>query len=417
MLHLDLRIMNLVALRSPDFRLYYTGAVAVVNGMWIIRIVIAWMAWEISGSATYVGIIAATSLLPTIVSGPFFGVYVDRANIKKAAYSTNLSMSACLILLLVLHSTGKINQATLIGITLVMGLITSAHHPVRLSLGPRLVQARHVGSVVALAALNFNLARLLSPAIGGLLIDRLGISTAIMITLVLFLPNLLILYRLKPREMDNGTAREGFAQAFISGLRYMWHRPAVRLALLATAVFSITIRGVLEVLPIVADGVFEKGAVGLGQLGSAVGAGALCAALLKALGKVDTRSGRSILSARNVTAGTIGIFALALLGSTGRWDLALLSSALLGFCGTFLGVGMQSLIQADLPDELRGRVMSIWIVVGLGGTALGAFAIGAMAEISGLSAASLATSTLGLIAISLIAVRNRVKSVSKSAGP
>ncbi|MCP5071874.1 MAG: MFS transporter [Rhodobacteraceae bacterium] len=399
--------MNFIALRSVDFRLYFLGGVAAVNAMWILRILISWLAWDMSGSATYVGVIAAASLLPTVFFSPIAGVFVDRTDIRKAAYGTNISMVVCLCVLYALHANGALGPVTLVGIAAAVGLVTAVHHPIRLSFGPRLVPAQYVSSVVALGALNFNLARLLSPAIGGLLIDWVGISAALLLILTLFLPNLAILYRLRPRSIERLHSRESFFGAFLTGVSYMWQRPAVRLVLLASLLFAISIRGVLEILPIVADGVFTRGPVGLGQLGSAVGGGALIAALVKTMARIDARPGRSILSARNISASIIGMIAVAVLGTATAWPVALAAGAVLGFCGTFLGVGMQSLIQRELPDDMRGRVMSIWIVVGLGGTAFGAFAIGAVSEFVGLPVTSLTTCGLGLVATILLVQHSR----------
>jgi MFS family permease len=181
------------------------------------------------------------------------------------------------------------------------------------------------------------------------------------------------------------------------GLRYIRQRSVILIVLVTTTVFSITIRGVLEVLPIIADGSFKLGAVGLGQLGSAVGGGALCSALYKALGWQQIS--RNALSLGNMSIAIIGLMAVAVLGTTQIWYMALLCAALLGATGTYFGVTMQSMIQWDLPDNMRGRVMSIWVVVGLGSTALGAFLIGTLANLIGIGAASLWISGLGLFAL------------------
>ena len=395
--------MNLVALRSPEFRLYFLGAVANVNALWISRIVIGWLAWDMTGSPQFVGIVAACSLLPTLLGGPFFGVIVDRSDIKKAAYATNIAMIFCIAVLLALQASNNIAQTSLILISLAIGTVTAAHHPVRLSFAPRLVEPNHVSSVVALAALNFNLARLISPAIGGLLIDLTSTTTALFVTLILFLPNLTILFRLQPRELTKHSG-EAFTTAMAEGLRYIRQRNLILIVLATTAVFSIAMRGVLEVLPIVADGSFKLGAVGLGQLGSAVGGGALCAAMYKALGA--QQRGRDALSVNNMSIAIIGLVTAAVLGNTQTWTIALLCAAVLGATGTYFGVTMQSMIQGDLPDDMRGRVMSIWVVVGLGATALGAFIIGALTNLIGIGAASLWISGIGVVALLMLTWRS-----------
>ena len=223
----------------------------------------------------------------------------------------------------------------------------------------------------------------------------------LIVTLILFVPNLTILFRLHPRELTKHGA-EPFTTAMAEGLRYIRQRNVILTVLAITTVFSIALRGVLEVLPIIADGSFRLGAVGLGQLGSAVGGGALCSALHKALGGKQT--GRNALSFGNICVAIVGLIAMAVLGITQTWTIALICAALLGATGTYFGITMQSMIQGDLPDDMRGRVMSIWVVVGLGSTALGAFLIGAMANLIGIGAASLWISGLGLMTL-LILVR------------
>lgn len=388
--------MNLSALREPEFRLYFSGAVANVNAMWIVRILIGWLAWEATGSASFTGLVAAASLLPTLFGGPVFGVMVDRSDIRKAAYATNISMILCILVMLSLHLSGALGPTMLVAISLAIGTVTAAHHPVRLSLGPRLVPTSEVSSVVALSALNFNVARLISPAIGGLMIDRFGITISIAVTVALFLPNLLIIARLHPRSLAQHS-EQAFATAMREGLRYIATRRAIVIILSATCVFSISLRGVLEVLPIIADGAFNRGAVGFGQLGSAVGGGALCSALAKTLGGGGQGQSKDALSPDKLAIAAIGLAAVATLGTTANWPTALACAAVLGATGTWFGVTMQQIIQADLPDDMRGRVMSIWVVVGLGSTAIGAWIIGALTDLVGLSPAFIAMAACGAL--------------------
>ena len=374
--------MNIVALKSPSFRLYFIGGLFAVNGLWIMRILIGWMASEMTGSASFVGLVAALSLVPTFLTGPFFGVLIDRTNIKLAAIGTNSSMIVCIAALLAIHLSGQLSPSLLSTIAVAIGVVSSAHHPVRMSMAPRLVKKEHVGSVVALAALNFNTARMISPALGGIIIDQFGITSALIISTLLYLPSLMIVPFLNPRTPQTLKNKEPFLTALKNGINYLWHRPELRLVLLMTALMALSVRGTTEILPVVADGVFNKGAVGLGQLGSAVGAGAVMSAILKAFGPVQTSR---TLALPTLVITTMGILSVAVFGNSTVWNITLIAAAILGFTSTHLGVSLQSSIQANLPDDMRGRVMSIWIVVATGASALGAFSIGVATEILGLS--------------------------------
>ncbi len=385
--------MNLVALKSPSFRLYFLGGLFAVNGLWVMRILIGWLAWNLTQSASFVGLVAALSLVPTFLTGPFFGVLVDRANIKLAVFMTNTSMIICIAALLAIHLSGQLNPNYLSLIAIAIGVASSAHHPVRMSLAPRLVEPQHVGSVVALAALNFNTARMISPAIGGIIIEQFGITTAMVISLLFYLPSLMVIPFLRPRTPLRAKIKEPFLTALKNGIQYLWHRPELRLVLLMTALMALSVRGTTEILPVVADGLYNKGAIGLGQLGSAVGAGAVFSALLKAFGTAHPAKTLSIPASIIMV---LGILCVALFGNSDVWNITLGAAAILGFASTYLGVSLQSAIQADLPDDMRGRVMSIWIVIATGASAVGAFTIGLATETLGLS-----ISTYGLAGICL----------------
>jgi hypothetical protein len=153
------------------------------------------------------------------------------------------------------------------------------------------------------------------------------------------------------------------------------------------------VRGALEVLPVLADGAFERGATGLGVLTAAAGAGAISSAVLKASGV--GASGASIPPIV-LWAATLGQGAVIAMGLAPLWPMAILATAVAGFCSTWVGVSLQAAIQTDLPDGYRGRVMSLWVVVGFGAVALGAFAIGGLGERLGISAALVVAGLVGI---------------------
>ena len=155
------------AFSNAGFRRYFVGAVLGVNGNWIFRVLLSWLAWDLTQSASFVGLVAALSLAPVAFTAPFFGVLTDRTPILTAYRWVSLGLLICPGALFLLMLSGWLAPAPLVGIALLFGIVISAYHPVRQSLGPRLVQSEQISSVVSLAALNFNLGRVISPAIGG----------------------------------------------------------------------------------------------------------------------------------------------------------------------------------------------------------------------------------------------------------
>ena len=252
-----------------------------------------------------------------------------------------------------------------------------------MSLGPRLVPTELVQHVVSATALNFNMARLVAPAGAGLIIAQFGAPVALWVAVAFYLPMLAVLSQLRPRDLPPRQARPFFGE-LADGFRYARDTPLIRLAFLLTMIFATSARGALEVLPVLADGAFERGAEGLGLLTAAAGAGAVVAALVKAVG-VGAVGARIPLAVYAAVMG--GQLAVVGMGVAPVWSVALLAVGLAGFCSTWCGVSLQAAIQTDLPDALRGRVMSLWTVAGFGTVALGAFAIGALADWVGIGAA------------------------------
>ena len=384
--------MALLAFSDRQFRLFFIGIFFAVQGIWMQRVTLAWIAWELTGSAGFVGIVAGLSMAPTLVAGPFFGVLADRMDIRTAAFFTNGAMILTLTLLALFLPF--IAPAGVMLAALMIGVISSAHHPVRMSLGPRLVAVDMVQHVVSVTALNFNLARLVAPAVTGLIIAQFGAAISLWVAVAFYVPMIVVLMRLRPRALPS-RAVAPFLSELREGVQYSMASPLVRQALLITVVFATILRGALEVLPVLADGAFERGAAGLGLLTGAAGAGALVAAMLKSVGvgAVGARIPWQVL-----LAAMVGQVAVVLMGLAPIWPLALAATAISGFCATWCGVSLQAATQTDLPDAFRGRVMSLWTVVGFGTVALGALAIGGLAEWIEIGPALVMAGVLGILA-------------------
>ena len=289
------------------------------------------------------------------------------------------------------------------GLAGLSGIVASAHNPVRMSLAPRLVDREAVGSVINIAAINFNLARLTGPALGGWIIAVWGVSAALLVQALCYLPFILAIGFLRPRQRPTSQIKqESFLGALADGFRHVLSNPLIRHAIMITALFSIVVRGTLEILPVLADGVFDRGAAGLGLLTSSAGLGALAAGIAKIVMPVQI-AGR--LSSTALASALVGIALVPAVGLSTSWELTLLLIAGLGFAGTLSAVSLQTTIQADLDDDLRGRVMSLWVVVGIGGAALGAIILGNLVDLIGFPQALLSAGGLSGVILMLFLIR------------
>ena len=370
--------MNLAALNSPSFRLYLFGSFIALNGLWIQRIIIGWLAWEISNSPFYVGIAAFLSLAPTIFSGPIFGVLIDRANIKVAFFLSYSAMILCSSILFFLILTDLLTIKSLLLICLFIGIIASAAHPIRMSLAPRLIDGSQVPSLVALTAVNFNTSRLIGPAIGGFLIQYLGASGTILISIFTYLPVMVFIMLVKPRDLISDDKNRSLIFDFFEGIKLIFSNSVIKFSIVLSGLTAFVGRGVLETLPLISEGVFSQGPTGLGLITASAGAGALFSSIAKALGKAEI-SGTNISNSTLFAALTIPIVVL-LIGYANSFLISLFLIFILGFLATTIGISIQSKIQLELKDVFRGRVMSIWIMINMGSAAFGSIIFGLVSD-------------------------------------
>ncbi|MDG4647703.1 MFS transporter [Roseibacterium sp. SDUM158017] len=379
------------AFRDAQFLRFFVGIFFAVQAIWVQRVTLSWLAWERTNSAGFVGLVAALSLSPTLVAGPLFGVIADRVNIRNAAFVTNGAMAAILSVLAL--SLPYVEAWGIAAAAFAIGVVSSAHHPVRMSLGPRLVPREVVQHVVSVTALNFNLARLVAPVVAGWIIAGAGAGVALWVSVACYVPMLAVLPSLRPRDLPP-RPRAPMLTELREGVAFARDNPLIREALLLTLIFATIVRGALEVLPVLADGAFGQGAAGLGMLTAAAGGGAVLAASVKFLG--FAAFGAHI--PRPVIVATFaGFLAVVAMGFAPVWPLALAATSAAGFCATWCGVSLQAAIQTDLPDAYRGRVMSLWTVVGFGTVAIGAALIGAIAEVMRIGPALAVAGALGVV--------------------
>ena len=373
--------VNLSALNSRNFRLYLAGNLFALNAMWMLRIIVGWLAWDLTGSASFVGLIALVYFLPTIFLGPLFGVLIDRSDVRRAAIVVQaLFLCAALGLWFVQHLE-ILGAPHLMTYSLAAGMIMSAHGPVRMSMAPRLVASNDIPSAVNFASLAYNVSRMTGPAIGGWAIAEIGTGPATLVTALCYLPFLVALSLLRVRQAATKPSKLGFLGELAEGARFAFGDAGIRAALALAAIASIFILGSLEILPVIADGVFAKGAAGLGLLTASSGLGAIVAGFGLVL--LPSAIGRNRLPLAAAIS-MFGVACIAGLGLTASWPVAIGLVAAMSAAAAASGIICQSAIQTRIGDGMRGRVMSMWASVAIGSSAMGAAVLGIAVEILGL---------------------------------
>lgn len=389
------------ALTSRNFRIYICGNAISVIGLWVQRLALGWQAWELSESPLVVGLVAGAQFIPLFLLTPFFGVLVDRIQRRKGAVAMQVVMTinSCVLALLTLR--GAMNIEWLLGLALAHGIAYSAYSPIRLAMIPDLVERSQFPSAVAINSIVFNASRFIGPAIAGGIVALYGVGFAYVVNAVTYLPVIiaLLLIKIAPpqkRHDDNVS----YVEQLFEGLRYTRDHPSIRRVILIAGVSTFFGRGIIEIFPALSVLIFDGDSAVLAALMAAAGAGAIAASIMYSL----LRSHRHLPAL--VLTGAIGIgTSMFLFANVRQIEAGLAGSAMLGFFATMVSIGSQSEMQIKVDDRLRGRVMSLWTLVIIGGPAIGSIVAGALATALGSTYTLLLFAATSLLLTAIVGLR------------
>lgn len=393
--------MNRSALSNRNFLIYLIGSTISLHGIWIYRVALGWFAWQISGSEFWVGIVAFTQFAPAVIFGPVFGVLADRFNRRKASIIINSLGVVNMLSLGALAALGKVDIPVLTAFSIMQGSLDGAHTPVRMTLVPNLVTRDQLQNAIATTSISFNVSRFIGPALAGLIIANFGVSAAFAVNGISYLAIVaaISIVELRPSSSRSNIPDNVWAE-LQDGVRYVLGHRTIRGLLIIIAVASVFGRGVLEMLPVFADAVFQRGSAGLAILTSAIGSGAIATGI--ALSRNTKWLNINAIRMSVIAAGVMTV----ILGTNSLFWVAVPIVVLLGVVLSLCGVGSQILIQTLVEDEVRGRVSSFWGMIAFGGTAIGSLVVGSAAATFGLQSTVVVTGVLCAGAALLSPVRS-----------
>lgn len=367
-------------MRIPGFGIYSAGTAVSYLGTWIQRVGTGWLAWELTGSATWLGLITVADLAPAIIMGTLAGTAADRYDrlkLVKWAQLFAFAQSAVLFLLVV---TGLINIWLLFALTLVAGGISAFDNPVRAALIADIVDRAHVGAAVSIGSLTFNVARLVGPAIAAIMIDQVGTAFTFGFNALTFLVLLFSLAWVTAINRSDGvTSRAGIWAEFLEGLRYAAGHSCIAAMLILQTMAAFGTRSALELLPGISDGLFGAGAQGFAWLSSAIGLGAVAGGVWVSMQSSGAQFIRVALWSALLQ--TVAVMAFALSGAL--W-LAVVILTLAGFVITGFGIASQTIITLAARPNMRGRMSSMLTLIYRVPLALGALLIGFASDFAGM---------------------------------
>jgi MFS family permease len=388
------------SLRHRNYRLFFFGQLISLSGTWMQSVAQAWLVYRLTGSAALLGVVGFAGQIPTLVASPAGGLAADQFDRRRVLLATQAASMGLALALAALTLTGRVNVPWIVGIAALLGVVNAFDIPTRQAFAADMVGRDDLVNAIALNSTVFNGARVVGPAIAGILVARIGEGWCFFVngaSYVAVIAGLLAMRGVPRRPPASGASplerlREGFAYAART-------RPV--LALLALlGVVSLAGMPYSVLMPVFADEILGGGPRTLGLLMGAAGVGALLGAFALAL----RRSTRGLGTFVAIVAAGFGLTLVAFSQSRSFW----LSAALLvpaGFCMMSQMSSSNTLIQALTPDALRGRVMSVYAMVFMGGAPLGALAAGTLASRFGAPATVAGGGVACLVAALLFARR------------
>jgi MFS family permease len=401
------------ALSQRNYRLYALGHVAHVHGWWGNRLGIGWLTWELTEQATWLGIITVASMLPAMIAAPFAGAVGDRYGHRRTAITGGLAGTVITASLGFLALTGRIDLESLVLFTILQGLIFGFEFPARQALIPQLVGRQNISAAVAFNSTTFQLGTFVGPVIAAALIALINPGAAILSFAMTsaWMMLMLSLIDIAPLPRDEA-ASGGLLADMRAGFRYVAGERAIGLLFLLTFTTGFFLRPYTDLMPGFAAEVFERGAEGLGALNSASGFGALLVAIW-----LLTRSRTQGLVTILVVSSLLTTLALIAFAATPYFIAALFILALAAGGLIAAQVSAYSLVQTLARPDMRGRVISINISIGMGAPALGTLSIGWLADRIGLGGAVTIAAGLAMVIILLALPALRRRRAAMEAGP
>jgi len=385
---------GLRSLNHPDFRRFFLAQLLSLICGWMQTVAQSWLVLQLTDSPLRLGLIGTLQFGPILLFSVVTGAVADRLPKRRVLVTTQLTLAALALVLAALVASGHVRYWHVGTVAVLAGLAQAFDSPARQSFMAEMVSKTDLANAVALNSASFNAARIVGPAIGGLLIARVGVAPAFVLNAVGLLIVTVALTTLGARGAAAPRRGTTMLQEIGEGLSYAARTPMIRMILGLLLTVSITVFNFTVYVPLLARQVLGLGAEGFGFLMAALGVGAVTGALTVGFRRAPEPPIGSMMVASAVALG--GLLGLSAVHSV--W-MAVPLLFVTGFAGLILVASCNTRLQLAAPDELRGRMMSLYTLVWGGVFPIGAFCVGAISEASNVSMAFRVQGTAGLIGL------------------
>lgn len=364
------------ALSHRNFRLFFAGQCVSLIGTWMQQVAMVWLVYRLSNSAFLLGLVGFCSQLPILFFAPVAGVFMDRWNLHRVIVITQFLSMLQAAVLAALAISGVVATWQVICLSVFIGLINAFDMPARQSFLIQLVEGREsLTNAIGLNSSMFNAARLVGPAVAGLLIAAVGEWFCFLINAVSYIAVLFALLRISVPPRTSVPTSQPVLSGLWEGLRYAAGFSPIRAILVLLSVLSLAAMPLSVLMPIFANKLFLGGPGTLGVMSASVGMGALGGALFLASSKTVLGLGRKIAIANAV----FGLGLIAFSFSRVLW-VSLVILVITGFAVMLATSASNTVLQTVVDDDKRGRVMSLYATSLLGMAPVGSLLAGSMAS-------------------------------------
>lgn len=363
------------ALRHKGYRAYFVAQFVSFLGSWMNTVALGWLVYRLTGSSLLLGTVTFASQLPVLILAPFAGVLADRTSLRKMVALTQSLLSLSSFLLAWLTFTGRVEVDAILVLAVAGGIVNAFDMPARQTLLLELAGPEDLPSAIALSSTAVNSARLLGPALAGVAVASVGEAVCFLINGLTFTAPIAVALLVRPPHERVPGPPVPFLSSLKEGIRYARTAPQTRTVLPLVAIASLVAFPYLPMLPVFARDILDGGPELLGWLNVAVGLGSVTGALAVA-SLVDKKRIAPRLALGVITFGG-GLVALGL--SRSMW-LSLAVLPVVGFGMLSMLSSANTIIQSDTPEDMRGRVMSLYTTVLTGFFPIGALLCGAAGD-------------------------------------
>jgi MFS family permease len=384
--------VGLRAFAHRDFRLFWTGQQVSLIGTWMQSVAQSWLVLELTNSPFKLGVVSGLQFTPMLFLSFFAGALADRVPKRKLLFVSQSVLLFQSLLLAFLVWGGHVQYWHVVVMALLYGVANTLDMPARQSFIVEMVGKEDLLSAITINSAMFNAARVIGPALAGLLIAHLGIAHAFFFNALSFLPVLGALLAMDAQGLPHPRPARPMREEIREGVAYAARTPRIAVVLSLVLGVSAFLFNYNVVVPVLAREVLHVEARGFGVLMTMLGIGAVIgAAVLAALGR-----GRPPLWALVTPAILLGVSTM-LLAAVRQFWVAGAIMLVMGLCGILFMAGANTTLQLTVPDHLRGRIMSLHTLVFAGVTPFGAFLVGSITEALGVRTGLLIAGACGVL--------------------